>query len=151
MATLIVQLLQFWKREIPDDWKESGRCELTTDVGKDVGCDAQITDDTAFCWMTEVRSYLRRASVLLCPVLSIISFSGTFASNNLVAPIARRLVGFTRFTYLCAHVFHHGSKGVASHWLHLKPNSIILQGNVSLGFPVEYKFGICQNLRRKLA
>ena len=46
--------------------------------------------ETDFCWSTDVRSYSLKASTDLCPVLSCISFSGTFDSNNLVAPVALR-------------------------------------------------------------
>ena len=51
--------------------------------------DEYIKLDTDFCCSDDVCSYNLKASRLLCPVHSLISFSGTFASNKQVAPVAQ--------------------------------------------------------------
>ena len=52
--------------------------------------DARI-EETALCWLIDVRWYALRASRDRWPVRSWMIFSGTWALNILVAPVTRRL------------------------------------------------------------
>ena len=87
---------------------------------------------------TEIHSYICKLSILRWPVLSCINFSGTFASNKQVAPVARRLWFVLPFTPICSHVFHHGSQCITSNRLIRKPWYTFNYSN----FPVDHRCSI---------